>query len=65
MVSEFTVRVDLADRRLSVVCAACRTALVVDLAEPGLNRLLALFASNHSHGDSTAAAELAQVPLAD
>ena len=65
MVSEFTVRVDLAERRLSVVCAACRTALVVDLTEPGLNRLLALFASNHSHGESQKVVELAQVPLAD
>ena len=47
--SEFTVRVDWRGRRLSVKCHECRTALVIELEEPGVTRLLALFAGNHRH----------------
>ena len=50
MVTEFTVRVDFETRRMSLVCSDCRDALSVDLTEPGLSRVLAMFASNHSHG---------------
>jgi hypothetical protein len=50
MVTEFTVRVDFETRRMSLVCADCRDALSVDLTEPGLPRVLAMYASNHSHG---------------
>lgn len=50
MVTEFAVRVDFETRRMSLVCSDCRDALSVDLTEPGLSRVLALFASNHSHG---------------
>jgi hypothetical protein len=50
MVTEFAVRVDFDTRRMSLVCSDCRDALSVDLTEPGLSRVLAMFASNHSHG---------------
>ena len=61
MVTEFAVRVDFETRRMSLVCSDCRDALSVDLTEPGLSRVLALFASNHSHG-ARVAPVLREVP---
>lgn len=43
------MRVDFETRRMTVVCAGCRDAFVIDLAEPGLARMLSMFASNHRH----------------
>lgn len=61
MVGEFAVRVDFAARRMSLVCSECRDALSVDLSEPGLTRVLAMYASNHHHGQQPPF-ELREVP---